>query len=134
MSEKATYKATARRDGHWWYIQVPELGTSGQARSVGKIEEAARDIIGVWLDVEPDSFNVDVTIEIPVAAREAWEESKVRQAAARELEAAAAVLARTAVRNLRADGLSFKEAGTVLGLSPQRAHQLAADRHEKASA
>lgn len=131
MSERGhVYKVVARRDGRWWYVQVPELDTSGQAHSVAKIEEAARDIIAVWLDVDPDSFGVDVTIEIPGKARAAWREAKARQAAAREEEAAAAGLAREAVRGLIGEGLSYKEVGMVLGLSRQRAYQLGSDKHK----
>lgn len=133
MTERITYRATATRDGRWWYIQIPDLETSGQARSVGRVEEAARDVIAVWLDVDPESFDIDLTFEIPAGAREVWEEAKARHAAARGEETAAAALARTAVRRLVSDGLSYREAGLVLGVSRQRAYQLAGGR-EKAGA
>ncbi|WP_448812154.1 DUF2188 domain-containing protein [Agromyces bauzanensis] len=107
-------------------MQVPELDTVGQARSAAEVEEVAREVIGLWLDVEPDTFDVAVSIEIPGDAREAWEESKRREAIAREETAAAAALARQAVASLRADGLTFKDAGVVLELSAQRVQQLAA--------
>ena len=125
MDERPTYAVDARRDGRWWFIQVPELGTSGQARSVSKIEEAARDIIAIWLDTDRDRFDIDLSIEIPDGIRQLWQDAKEREASARSEEAAAAALARRAVSGLRAEGLSYKEAGLVLGLSSQRVHQLA---------
>ncbi|GAA1772163.1 antitoxin HicB [Agromyces humatus] len=127
MTERKTYQVTASKDGRWWLVQVPELDTVGQARNAAEVEEVAREVIGLWLDLEPDTFDVAVSIEIPGEAREAWEEAKQRAAVAREENAAAAALARRAVASLRADGLTFKDAGVVLGLSAQRVQQLAAD-------
>ncbi|CAD5140711.1 protein of unknown function [Microbacterium sp. Nx66] len=92
-----------------------------------EVEEVAREVIGLFLDVEPDAFDVNVSIEIPENARAAWEESKKREALARTESEAAAALARRAIATLRADGLTFRDAGAVLGLSPQRVQQLAAD-------
>ena len=134
MTKRKTYDVTASKDGRWWFVQVPELDTVGQARSAAEVEDVAREIIGLWLDVEPDTFDVAVSIEIPGAAREAWEESKQREAIARGENAAAATLARLAVASLRADGLTFRDAGVVLGLSPQRVQQLAADPAARAVA
>ena len=89
MTERKTYDVTASKDGRWWFVRVPELDTVGQARSAAEVEDVAREVIGLWLDVEPDTFDVAVSIEIPGAAREAWEESKQREAIARGENAAA---------------------------------------------
>ncbi|WP_286310863.1 hypothetical protein [Agromyces mangrovi Wang et al. 2018] len=98
----------------------------GQARNTAEVEDVAREVIALWLDVEPDTFDVAVTFEIPENAREAWEESRRREAMARTESEAAAQLARRAVATLRADGLTYRDAGAVLGLSAQRVQQLAA--------
>lgn len=50
MTEQTTYDATARRDGQWWLVQVPELDTVGQASGVAEVEEVAREIIGLSLN------------------------------------------------------------------------------------
>ncbi|WP_022887077.1 hypothetical protein [Glaciibacter superstes] len=126
MIDRKTYDVTASKDGRWWLVQVPELDTVGQARRVTEVEEVAREVIGLWLDAPPDTFDVAVSIEIPGEAREAWKEAKQREAVARQENAAAAALARRAVASLRADGLTFKDAGAVLGLTAQRVQQLAA--------
>lgn len=118
MSENKTYEASARRDGRWWFIDVHGLDVSGQARDVDEIEEVAREVAGLVLDINPDYVNVNVTIELPENVRITWEESKQLFARAREEEGRAAALARQAVEGLRKDGLTQKEAGRVLGLSP----------------
>ncbi|MBH0007812.1 hypothetical protein [Salinibacterium sp. SWN1162] len=60
---KQSYIATARKDGDWWLIEVPELDAVGQARSVTECTTVAREIIGLCLDVEPKIIDVTVTIE-----------------------------------------------------------------------
>lgn len=63
MSTKQSYAATARKAGDWWLIEVPELDTVGQARSVTECTAVAREVIGLWLDVDPGAIDVTVTIE-----------------------------------------------------------------------
>lgn len=126
MTERNTYEVTASRDGRWWLVQVKDPDTVGQARNLDEVEEVAREIIGLWFDVEPDSFDVNLSIEIPGEARDAWREAQAREELGRNEVARAAILARKAVQSLRADGLTFKDAGRVLGLSAQRVQQLAA--------
>ncbi|MBH0117056.1 hypothetical protein I6E52_09380 [Salinibacterium sp. NG253] len=63
MSTKPSHAATAREDGDWWLVEVPELDTAGQARSAGECEMVAREIIGLWLDVDPKAIDVTVTVE-----------------------------------------------------------------------
>ncbi|MBH0022606.1 antitoxin HicB [Salinibacterium sp. SWN248] len=124
MSDQKTYGVSARKDGRWWLVSVPELDAVGQARNASEVEEVAREIIGLWLDVEPNTFDVQLDVEIPGEAREAWERAKSLEATARKESAQAAIFARRAVASLRADGLTYKDAGIVLGLSPQRVQQL----------
>ncbi|MCU1420496.1 MAG: hypothetical protein JWN36_147 [Microbacteriaceae bacterium] len=124
MNSRKRYSATATRDGRWWSVRVDNPDTVGQARRLDEVEEVAREVIGLWFDVSPDSFDVDVTIEIPEPARAAWVESATREQHARSEEAAAAVLRREAVHTLRESGLTLAETSRVLGISPQRVHQL----------
>ena len=62
-STKQSHAATARKDGEWWLIEVPELDIVGQARSVTECTAVASEIIGLWLDVDPETIDVMVTIE-----------------------------------------------------------------------
>jgi len=124
MSDHKTYGVTARKDGRWWFVNVPELDVAGQARNAAEIDEVAREIIGLWLDIDPTAFDVELDVKIPGDARAAWERSKALEAAARKESAEAASFARRAVASLRAEGLTYKDAGIVLGLSPQRVQQL----------
>lgn len=57
-----TFDATATRDGQWWFIEIPELDTVGQARTVSEISEVAREVAGLWLNVDPSDVEVNVTV------------------------------------------------------------------------
>src|SRR5687768_3585643 len=87
------YTARVTRDGRFWLIHVPEVDRHTQARSLGEIEPMARDLVAIMTDVEPDSFTLDVQIELPTNVRHHLaeveraraEEAKARQHAAMEL-------------------------------------------------
>ena len=126
MSEatKTTYRAVAEREDGWWIITVPELDIVTQARRVDQIEHMARDLIAVWLEVDYDTVAVDVDVRIPGAWQEevqAVEKAQAESAAA--AEAASAQMRRTASR-LHAQGLTVRDVGHLLGVSPQRVSQL----------
>lgn len=118
------YTANVTRDGRFWLIGVPEIDRHTQARNLAEIEPMARDLIAIMEEIEPDSFELDVTITMPSAiaahlARAA--ELRVAEAAAR-VEAAAEV--RTAAVALKDAGIPLRDLGKLLGVSYQRAHQL----------
>lgn len=62
------YNVTARRDGKWWYIHVPELDVSTQARKFTDVDVMAKDVIGLVLDVDPETIEVDTTFGPPLYA------------------------------------------------------------------
>lgn len=62
------YSVTARRDGKWWYIHVPELDVSTQSRKFSDVDMMAKDVIGLVLDVDPETIEVDTTFGAPLYA------------------------------------------------------------------
>ena len=84
----------------------------------------ARDLLALMLEVEPDSFNLDVHIELPADVHERFQRAeKLReQAAAAQAEAASEV--RAVARQLVERGMPLREVGKALGVSYQRVHQL----------
>jgi phosphoribosylformimino-5-aminoimidazole carboxamide ribonucleotide (ProFAR) isomerase len=126
-----TYQVNVRRDGRWWYFEIPEINMSGQARRLSEVPFESSDIIATWLKTEPEKFTVDLNVDLPQEVRATWQEAKSREAAARSENAAAARLARQAVKQLRADGLTLAETGRLLGVSMQRVSQLSANTTEE---
>jgi hypothetical protein len=91
------YTAQVTRSGRYWHIHVPELDRVTQARNVAEIEPMARDLVAVMLDVDPESFTLDVQITMPATVRQHLDRAKelreqelrVRSEAAAEVRAAA---------------------------------------------
>jgi len=126
MEVNNAYAAVAHKEGRWWLVDVPDLDVTGQARSVSEVETVAREIIGLVLDVEPNTVDVIVTVQLPDEIEYVWKQAKATEAVAQANSQAAAILARQAVSALRADGYTCREASMALGISPQRVQQLAA--------
>jgi predicted RNase H-like HicB family nuclease len=123
-----TYSVVCRRVGNWWAISVPELkGVHTQARRLDQVATMAREAIALLLDIDPASINVDVRPELPGTVTVAL---NARQAA-RDADQKAEQATIRAVRALLSDGYTVRDAGALLGLSPQRISQIAAQNPTK---
>ena len=124
MSERRRFAVTVKREDGWWMIHVPDIDAVSQARRLDKAESAARGLIGAWLDIPLDSFDIDLDVEVlpDLAARRA--EIRRYRDESRRLDSAAADAAATLARDLADTGLSVRDIGNLLGLSFQRVHQI----------
>lgn len=121
-----SYTATASREGRWWIVTVPAVDGVTQARRLADVDEMARSLVAVTLDVAVE----DVTIDLSVAAVDGVE-VEAELTAIRDERAQAAALERDAssraqrlARDLVAQDVSLRDVGAILGLSHQRVHQL----------
>ena len=130
-----TYEATAYRDGKWWTFEIPELNgpapvegerivAMGQARTIRDLDQAAREVAALWLDVEEDEVTVHVTAQMPKEAAELWTGAAEAEEAARQAVKDAARLKREAVAAMKARGINQAETGLLFGISTQRVGQL----------
>jgi predicted RNase H-like HicB family nuclease len=119
------YTVECVRSGDWWAITVPELrGVFSQARRLDQVEPMAREAIALMLDVDVDSFHVEVKPKVPdevVRARQA-------RSALREAEQSAEEATRHAATELLRQGYTVRDAGKLLGISPQRVSQITASK------
>lgn len=121
--EVTTYHAVCRRSGGWWAISVPELkGVHTQARRLDQAAAMAREAIALALDADPGTIDVEVRPEVPALTAIALAARNTARDALDSAERATA----TAVRALLDDGYTVRDAGALLGLSPQRISQIRA--------
>ena len=122
-----TYTVTAERGTttRRWVLQcVEHPGAISEVARLDQAEEAMREAISFVADVDPATVEVDVRPVIPESVREHMSAAERLREEAADVNRQAAFEARAAARELSALGLTVRDAGTVLGVSHQRAHQL----------
>ncbi len=126
MNRRQRYEALCSREGNWWAIDVPDVpGVHTQAKRLDQAEAMARDALALMLEVPPDSFDVDVTplLDADVdRALEEWADS-VRALEEKKQQVGLAVAA-LLILLVRQRGLSYRDAGRIVGLSHQRVQQI----------
>lgn len=122
-----TYSVTVTREGKWWMIAIPELDGLTQARRLSEAQQMAKEYIAVTRDIPIEDVAVDISISIENEENVLGlvEEIKTEREQAERLERDAAKKAERLARKLAADGVPLRDVGTILGVSHQRAHQLA---------
>jgi hypothetical protein len=118
------YTALVSRDGRFWHVEVPEIDRVTQARNLNEVDLMARDLVAIMTGVEPDSFELDVRVQLPDSVQAHLSEVERARDAEAEARSHAATELRAAAAELKNAGLSVRELGSVLGISYQRASQL----------
>ena len=112
--ETTTFTALCERAGRWWTIRVPQVeGLTAQVRSIDQAEIITRQSIARFLGIPPESIKVEILTEAPAPVAEALQ----ARHAVRQAVMAAAEATRAALAALAADGHTFHDAATMLGLS-----------------
>lgn len=121
-----SYVAEARRFGRWWAVDVPAVkGVHTQARRLADVEPMARDAIALVLDVPPRSFDIVVRPVLLTRLEAIVREAREARVLAQETQLDAARRSVLALRALERADVPLRDAGELLGMSHQRAAQLA---------
>jgi predicted RNase H-like HicB family nuclease len=113
------------RSGDWWAVTVPEVaGAFTQAKRLDQVEAMVADAVALLADVAAENVHVDVKPELDEETRRLLEEATTLQADAVAAQERASQASRAAVTVLRDRGLSVRDVGRLLMLSPQRVSQL----------
>ncbi|WP_018347909.1 hypothetical protein [Longispora albida] len=119
-----TYRIRAEREGKFWLLRVPELDVVTQVRRLTDAEEMVRDLIAVWLEVDPGSFGIELDVSLPDDLACRRERAMRLRAQAEELRSESAEELRAVAQGARAAGLTVRELAIALGVSHQRAQQI----------
>ena len=120
-----TYLVDASRDGRFWLVHVPEVDRYTQARNLAEVEPMVRDLISLCREVPPDSFDITIHVQLPDDVQQHLERAAKYSAESASAQASAAQERRLAARQLKSKGLTVRDIGAALGISYQRAQQLA---------
>ena len=121
-----TYRVDVVRDEGWWimHARIPRTIIYSQAKRVDDVEPMIRDAIAGVLDVDPESFAIELTFDLDSDVLDQVARAREVSLEAAEVQERASRESRAAVQALRNAGLTLKEAGYFLGVSPQRVAQL----------
>jgi hypothetical protein len=113
--ETTSFTALCERAGRWWTIRVPQIeGMTTQVRSLDQADIVTRQLIARTLAVPLESIRVDVLPDAPLPVAHALQ---ARHAARQAVEVATRAT-RDALDALAGEGIAFRDAATMLGLSP----------------
>lgn len=122
------HEVEVTRDGRWWMVKVPALDVITQARRYADVETVARELIAVVTDAPLSHVTVHISLRhvagIPDLGHTVAELNAEAAAAERhrkDLQTRKVALARTLVNA----NVPVRDVGTLLGVSYQRAQQLA---------
>lgn len=121
-----TYRVDVVRDEGWWimHARIPRTIIYSQAKRVDDVEPMIRDAIAGVLDVDPESFAIELTFDLDSDVLHQVARAREVSLEAAEIQERASRESRAAVQALRKEGLTLKEAGFFLGVTPQRVAQL----------
>ncbi len=118
--ETTAFIALCERAGRWWTIRVPQIeGMTAQVRSLDQAEIVTRQLIARALSIPAESIRVDVLPDAPAPVTQALQ---LRHAARLAAEAASRATVE-ALEVLADEGIAFRDAATMLGLSPAEIEQ-----------
>lgn len=118
--------AIAQRSGAWWSVRVPDMaGIFTQARRLDQVPQMVIDAIRTMEEDDDLEVSVQVVPMIDPASDTVAAQARATSEQASRMQDEARAAARTAVRVLRAEGLSTRDVASMLGVSPQRVSQIA---------
>lgn len=122
------YTVTAQRgeSSSVWVLQCVEFpGAISQTRRLSEAPNLMREAISFVAEVPEDQIDVTVIPDIDEGIRHALDEIERSRAEAERLQReASATVAKVAHALVESEGLTLRDAGTILGVSHQRVSQL----------
>ena len=117
------YKVIAAPDENAWEVKVPQVERVTMAANLKEVNAMASDLIEIMTGEQHPEL--DVHIELPKDVQSRLDAVRELRMQAGELEERAAREQSHAVRELHEAGITYRDIGITLGISYQRAHQLA---------
>ncbi|MFI0465589.1 hypothetical protein ACH347_16055 [Saccharopolyspora sp. 5N102] len=118
-----TYRATARREGKWWVVEVDGVGAT-QGRSTAEAQRMAADLVAVMEEIPLEEISVQIEFDLPGPLGDEVRRAKEATRDADQAQRKAAEKTRQVVRHLLSSGMSKQDAARILRVSPQRISQL----------
>ncbi|MGP9722835.1 hypothetical protein ACT3SZ_02325 [Corynebacterium sp. AOP40-9SA-29] len=126
MENMTEYTATVSPDGTGWMVHVPDLDRVTYAPHLRDVEGMAVDLIEIMTGAGADEITLDIAWPAEILV-ELQSLDSARRAAGEAQENLTSTL-RSTVSRLHERGTSYRDIGSLLGLSHQRVAQISAGR------
>lgn len=126
VDQVKTYRVEIERDrSGMWVASVPSVpGAHTQGRTIDQARERIREALSLWVS-GAEKARLDFEVHLPAAVRTRVDRAlELREAAETTVQDATDATERALAALVKA-GLSRRDAGDVLGISRQRAQQIA---------
>jgi hypothetical protein len=120
--------ATATRTGAWWAIEIADVPGGPfhtQTRRLDQVEAMVKDGVALMAGIPEEAIEVTVIPNLPARDAELIDAARLASHEAAQAVERASRLSREAVGRLRAEGMTVRDVGGLLGVSAQRVSQLA---------
>lgn len=114
-----TYQVQVEPDGPYWSIWVPAIKRATQAKKLKDVDTMAKELISIMTNEKSPVITVEM--KLPRDVKEAQELKEKAEKASLEAQESQ----KKAVKKLHHLGMSYRDIGTLLHISYQRAQQLA---------
>ena len=126
MVAEMTYRAVYERepDGRWT-VEIPKVkGCHTYGRTIDQARERIREALGLYID-NADSVEIEDDVRMPASVKVAVRNAHQMRQKLEKARARVNAAELRAIRRLRTSmKLGHRDAGSILGLSHQRVHQL----------
>jgi len=127
---RTSYTVRYERDETgWWVAQVKEMPAAiTQGRTIAEARRRIREALGLALDDDAAAERARLIddVRLPAEARRALQRARAARARlateSKRAQESTAEAVRTLIQSMH---LSVRDAGDLIGISPQRVHQLA---------
>jgi predicted RNase H-like HicB family nuclease len=121
-----TYTVRAEWDATgWWVVTVPDIaGAITQSKRLDRVADDVAEVIELMTGEAPGTYEIDLDWSVPVEAGQHAAEARELRAKADAVAQEATEATNRAVRELAAAGFTYRDIGTMTGVSYQRAQQI----------
>lgn len=110
----------------WWVVTIPDVpGAITQSRRLDQVESDVAEVLELMTGESPDDYELTLDWHVPGQAGTTAAEANRLRAEAEDMQDRLFIATRSAVHELRDAGFSYRDIGTMTGMSYQRAQQIA---------
>jgi predicted RNase H-like HicB family nuclease len=121
-----TYTVRAEWDATgWWVVMIDEIpGAITQSRRLDQVDADVAEIVKLMAGETPEDYTIQLVWAIPAGIGDKAHEAARLRVLAEEAERKAAEATAQAAQELAAAGFTYRDIGSMVGVSHQRAQQL----------